>query len=212
MLSGEHLQDAPPHLSRTLTQNEEQTSLRQSSSCGSSAASSSELLSGSNETRIPHSKVRQGKGLRSIFPESPVKRYCCYGVITVVAIAILVPLSVALSVKQMEQTSINNTSAASINNTYAACPSNWTEYGNKCFYFSENTSNWTFSQTLCKAQQAELARFDNQEELNFLKRHKGSSNPWIGLHRESSAHPWKWTDNTVYNNSFPSEETDYVAS
>ncbi|XP_038964310.1 C-type lectin domain family 2 member D3 isoform X1 [Rattus norvegicus] len=137
MSSSAHLQDAPPLLSGTLTQNEGQTSLRQSSSCGPSAASASESLSGYTESRIPHSKVRQGKGLRSIFPESRVKRYCCYGgVITVVAIAIVVPLSVTLSVKQMEQTSINNTfaasinntSAASINNTSAACPSNWTEY------------------------------------------------------------------------------------
>uniref|UniRef100_A0A8J8YB25 C-type lectin domain family 2 member D2 like 1 n=1 Tax=Rattus norvegicus TaxID=10116 RepID=A0A8J8YB25_RAT len=212
MSSSAHLQDAPPLLSGTLTQNEGQTSLRQSSSCGPSAASASESLSGYTESRIPHSKVRQGKGLRSIFPESRVKRYCCYGgVITVVAIAIVVPLSVTLSVKQMEQTSINNTfaasinntSAASINNTSAACPSNWTEYGNKCFYFSEYTSNWTFSKDFCAAQGAELARFDTEEELNFLKRYKGSSGYWIGLHRESSEHPWKWTDNTQYNNLVP---------
>ncbi|XP_057643665.1 C-type lectin domain family 2 member E-like [Chionomys nivalis] len=63
--------------------------------------------------------------------------------------------------------------------------------------------NQTFSQNYCIALKAQLARFDNQEELSFLKRYKGPSDHWIGLHRESSHHPWMWTDNTEYNNSFP---------
>lgn len=37
---------------------------------------------------------------------------------------------------------------------------------------------------------------------NFLKRYKGASDHWIGLHRESSEHPWIWTDNTEYNNLY----------
>lgn len=49
--------------------------------------------------------------------------------------------------------------------TYAACPRNWIGVGNKCYYFNETPSNWTFSQTLCKEQEAELARFDTEEEL-----------------------------------------------
>ena len=52
-----------------------------------------------------------------------------------------------------------------INKTYAACPQNWIGSGNKCFYFSEYTSNWTFAQTFCMAQEAQLARFDNEKEL-----------------------------------------------
>ncbi|XP_014447973.1 C-type lectin domain family 2 member D11-like isoform X2 [Tupaia chinensis] len=63
--------------------------------------------------------------------------------------------------------------------------------------------NWTFSQTFCASLEAELARFETLEELNFLKRYKGPSDHWIGLSRETSHHVWKWTDNTVCNISFP---------
>uniref|UniRef100_A0A8C6GSW0 C-type lectin domain-containing protein n=1 Tax=Mus spicilegus TaxID=10103 RepID=A0A8C6GSW0_MUSSI len=89
-----------------------------------------------------------------------------------------------------------------VNKTYAACPQNWIGVGNKCFYFSEYPSNWTFAQAFCMAQEAQLARFDNQDELNFLMRYKANFDSWIGLHRESSEHPWKWADNTEYNNTY----------
>ena len=29
-----------------------------------------------------------------------------------------------------------------------------------------------------------------------------NSSHWIGLHRDSSEHPWRWTDNTEYNNTY----------
>ncbi|XP_032761464.1 C-type lectin domain family 2 member D-related protein [Rattus rattus] len=196
MPSSAHLQDAPPLLSRTLTQDEEQTSLRQSSSCDLSAASASasELLSGSTKSRIPHKKLLKGMLPKIIPTESAAKLLCCYAVILVLIVAV-VALSLALSVKKTPQIS-------AVNN-YAACQRNWIGVGNKCFFFSEYSHNWTFSKTLCKEQVAELARFDNEEELNFLKRYKGSSGYWIGLHRESSGDPWKWTDNTAYNNLVP---------
>lgn len=83
---------------------------------------------------------------------------------------------------------------------YATCPSGWIGFGSKCFYFSEDVGNWTFSQSSCMALDSHLALFDSLEELNFLKRYKGPSNHWIGLHRASTEHPWIWTDNTKYNN------------
>nr|XP_048284417.1 C-type lectin domain family 2 member E-like isoform X3 [Myodes glareolus] len=86
---------------------------------------------------------------------------------------------------------------------YAACPRDWIGFGSKCFYFSEHTSNWTFSQTSCMQLGAHLTHFDSLEELNFLHRYMGESATWIGLHRESSEHPWMWTDNTEYNNLVP---------
>ncbi|XP_052030944.1 C-type lectin domain family 2 member F-like isoform X2 [Apodemus sylvaticus] len=127
-----------------------------------------------------------------ISPESPAKLYCCYGVITVLSAAV-VALSVALSVIKTVQIPFKN--------IYAGCPRNWIGFGNKCFYFSENSSTFSFGQNFCMAQEAQLAQFDNLEELNFLWRYMGSSSHWIGLHRESSEHPWRWTDNTEYNSS-----------
>ncbi|XP_060240246.1 C-type lectin domain family 2 member D11-like isoform X2 [Meriones unguiculatus] len=98
---------------------------------------------------------------------------------------------------------VKKTEQAPVKNTYAACPRHWIGFGNKCFHFSESTSNWTFSQTSCVAQDAQLARFDNLEELDFLSRYKGTLDYWIGLHRESPQLPWRWTDNTEYNSTFP---------
>ncbi|XP_021020622.1 C-type lectin domain family 2 member F-like isoform X3 [Mus caroli] len=138
-------------------------------------------------------KILQGKSLISISCESRAKLYACYGVIIVLSVAI-VALSVALSARKTEQITIKN--------TYATCPQNWIGFGNKCFYFSEYKSNWTFAQAFCMAQEAQLARFDNEEELNFLKRYMNSSSHLIGLHRDSSEHSWRWTDNTEYNSTF----------
>ncbi|KAK2498953.1 hypothetical protein MC885_001572 [Smutsia gigantea] len=67
---------------------------------------------------------------------------------------------------------------------YATCPQTWIGFGNKCFYFSEETRNWTFSQTFCASLEAHLVQFETVEEL---------------ASRESSHHIWKWTDNTEYH-------------
>ncbi|KAK7795144.1 hypothetical protein U0070_009511, partial [Myodes glareolus] len=86
---------------------------------------------------------------------------------------------------------------------YATCQRDWIGFGSKCFYFSEHTSNWTSSQISCMKLGAHLTHLDSLEELNFLNRFKGDSSAWIGLHRQSSEHPWMWTDNTEYNNLVP---------
>ncbi|XP_057623711.1 C-type lectin domain family 2 member E-like isoform X2 [Chionomys nivalis] len=86
---------------------------------------------------------------------------------------------------------------------YSTCPTDWIGFGSKCFYFSEDTNNWTSSLTSCMALAANLALFDNLKELNFLKRYNGNSDHWIGLHRESPEHPCMWTNNTEYNNLVP---------
>ncbi|ERE65991.1 C-type lectin domain family 2 member G-like protein [Cricetulus griseus] len=49
--------------------------------------------------------------------------------------------------------------------------------------------------------EAQLAIFENLEELNFTKIYNGTFNHWIGLHRDSPKHPWRWPDNTQYNSS-----------
>ncbi|XP_065791226.1 C-type lectin domain family 2 member D6-like [Muntiacus reevesi] len=85
---------------------------------------------------------------------------------------------------------------------YVPCSKGWIGFGRKCFYFSDETRNWTFSQTFCTSEEAVLAQFETEEELNFLLRYKGPSDLWIGLSRESLHHVWKWTDDSKYNASF----------
>ncbi|XP_035304591.1 C-type lectin domain family 2 member H-like isoform X2 [Cricetulus griseus] len=134
----------------------------------------------------------QGKCLRIISVESPVKLYCCYGVMAVLFAAVL-SLSVALKLPVTEK----------CGPCYDTCPKDWIGFGSKCFHFYEDMINWTSSQTSCMELEAHLAIFESIEELNFLKRHKGPSDHWIGLHRTSPEQHWMWTDNTQYNNMVP---------
>ncbi|KAL6063983.1 hypothetical protein STEG23_028503, partial [Scotinomys teguina] len=85
---------------------------------------------------------------------------------------------------------------------YANCSRDWIEFGSKCFYFSEDMRNYTSCQTFCMAKGAQLARFDSEDELDVLKKHKNDSAYWIGLLKNSSEHSWRWTDNTEYNNLY----------
>lgn len=62
-------------------------------------------------------------------------------------------------------TKAGKTEQTSITNTYAACPRMWIGFGNRCFYFSEDSGNWTFSKNYCMALKAQLAQIDSQEEL-----------------------------------------------
>ncbi|KAK7799055.1 hypothetical protein U0070_027084 [Myodes glareolus] len=143
-------------------------------------------------------KKLERKCLGFISPVSPARLYCCYAVIIVLTVAVIaLSVALSLSVRRREQVSIKN--------IHAPCPRDWIGFGNKCFYFSEDTSNWTFSQNFCMALEAQLARFDNMEELGPLT--SGSACT------ESPQHPWRWMDNTKYNNSVPirgAEEYAYL--
>ncbi|KAM4819837.1 C-type lectin domain family 2 member D11-like [Thomomys bottae] len=101
-------------------------------------------------------------------------------------------LTVILAVNQAE-------SRIPEHSLYSSCPREWIGFGNQCFYFSEDTRNWTSSQDFCASSGANLATFDTIQDLNFLKKHKGYDH-WIGLRRESSKHSWKWADNTEFTN------------
>ncbi|XP_012879023.1 PREDICTED: alpha-1-macroglobulin-like [Dipodomys ordii] len=83
---------------------------------------------------------------------------------------------------------------------FSSCPGDWIGFGNKCYYFSDNVTNWTSSQAFCASFDANLVKFDSKEELNFLERHRDSYDRWIGLRRESPQHSWKWADNTEFSN------------
>ncbi|XP_037370267.1 C-type lectin domain family 2 member D-like [Talpa occidentalis] len=84
----------------------------------------------------------------------------------------------------------------------APCPEGWIGFGSKCFYFSDDIENWTFSQQFCMSQKANLVQIETLKEMNFLKRYKGPIDHWIGLSRESPNHSWKWAGNAGYNITF----------
>ncbi|KAK7797535.1 hypothetical protein U0070_000967, partial [Myodes glareolus] len=148
--------------------------------------------------RVLVDKELQGRSLRFVSPVSSAGLHCCYAVIIVLTGAVIA-LSVALSLSGRKK----EMATVSPEVGYVTCPRDWIGFGSKCFYFSEHTSNWTSSQTSCMELGAHLTQFDSLEELKFLNRFKGDSASWIGLHKESSEHPWMWTDNTEYNNLIP---------
>nr|XP_048284421.1 C-type lectin domain family 2 member H-like [Myodes glareolus] len=131
-----------------------------------------------NDLQEMTEKELQGQCFRIVFPVSPAGLYCCYAVILVLTGAVIA-LSVALSLSVTKE----KVAIESPETDYATCPRDWIGFGSKCFYFSEYTSNWIAN-----------------SQPNFLNRFKGDSATWIDLHRESSEHPWMWTDNTEYNN------------
>uniref|UniRef100_A0A8B9UJ62 Uncharacterized protein n=1 Tax=Anas zonorhyncha TaxID=75864 RepID=A0A8B9UJ62_9AVES len=45
------------------------------------------------------------------------------------------------------------------------CPDKWIGFQSKCYYFSEDESNWNMSLEKCKAMEASLTFIDSLEEL-----------------------------------------------
>uniref|UniRef100_A0A8B9UIG7 C-type lectin domain-containing protein n=1 Tax=Anas zonorhyncha TaxID=75864 RepID=A0A8B9UIG7_9AVES len=81
------------------------------------------------------------------------------------------------------------------------CPDKWIGFQSKCYYFSENRSDWNTSLENCKALEASLTSIDSQEELAFIKHYTGQRNHWLGLHEEGDGQ-WRWTNRTAFNNWF----------
>ncbi|XP_026908550.1 C-type lectin domain family 2 member A isoform X2 [Acinonyx jubatus] len=79
-----------------------------------------------------------------------------------------------------------------------ACEDEWIGLRKKCFYFSSDTKNWTASKRFCSSQGSELAHIDTQEDMDFLRKHAGTSMHWIGLNRKQGE-SWKWTNGTIFN-------------
>ncbi|XP_027564168.1 C-type lectin domain family 2 member D-like, partial [Neopelma chrysocephalum] len=61
------------------------------------------------------------------------------------------------------------------------CPDTWPGFQGKCYYFSKAEGNWSTGRERCEALGASLATISTGDELNFLLRHKGEANHWIGL-------------------------------
>uniref|UniRef100_A0A8C3BKM8 C-type lectin domain-containing protein n=1 Tax=Cairina moschata TaxID=8855 RepID=A0A8C3BKM8_CAIMO len=81
------------------------------------------------------------------------------------------------------------------------CPATWIGFQRKCYYFSENETNWKTSLEKCEAMEASLTSIDSQEEEAFIKRYKGQANHWFGLHEDVNGQ-WRWTNGTAFNNWF----------
>ncbi|XP_040344908.1 C-type lectin domain family 2 member A isoform X4 [Herpailurus yagouaroundi] len=63
---------------------------------------------------------------------------------------------------------------------------------------TSDTKNWTASKRFCSSQGSELAHIDTREDMDFLRKHAGTSMHWIGLNRKQGE-SWKWTNGTTFN-------------
>ncbi|XP_029437240.1 C-type lectin domain family 2 member D-like [Rhinatrema bivittatum] len=82
------------------------------------------------------------------------------------------------------------------------CADGWIWYRGKCYFFSENSTDWDEAQSFCTSHNASLAHIETLQELNFTVRFKSRSDHWIGLRRERGQ-LWKWPDGSELNNQFP---------
>ncbi|XP_072810493.1 uncharacterized protein [Vicugna pacos] len=103
-----------------------------------------------NEERLGNKLQRKCPGVLS--PVTPAKVFCCMTTLTAL-LATVVVLSVLLAGRNTEYIPC------------VTCPEGWIEFGSKCFYFSEDSRNWTFSQMFCALLDAGLAQFETKEEL-----------------------------------------------
>ncbi|XP_074873433.1 C-type lectin domain family 2 member B-like [Carettochelys insculpta] len=81
------------------------------------------------------------------------------------------------------------------------CPDGWVGYRGKCYYFSEEEGNWTYSRDNCSSLGASLAVIDAPQERDFMHRYKGPSEHWIGLRWDLNK-LWIWVNGREFNNMF----------
>ncbi|XP_077781342.1 C-type lectin domain family 2 member D-like [Podarcis muralis] len=117
----------------------------------------------------------------------------------ILIITIIIAGSIALSRRSCE---VLPTALHSPSTPTEYCPDHWIGYQRKCYYFSESEGNWTYSQNYCASLNASLVVIDSQEEMSFLRRYKGPADHWIGLQRMDNQEPWKWINDTIFNNWF----------
>lgn len=63
------------------------------------------------------------------------------------------------------------------------CSGEWIGVREKCFYFSDDTRNWTASKRVCSSQGSELAHIDTQEDM-VRKRESLQSFLSLSLYKE----------------------------
>ncbi|XP_064447652.1 C-type lectin domain family 2 member B isoform X1 [Mirounga angustirostris] len=85
--------------------------------------------------------------------------------------------------------------------TQDSCPDDWISFQNKCYYFSKEEGDWNSSRHNCVTQRADLTMIDTEEEMAFLKRHKCTSDHWIGLEMTENQ-AGRWVNGTIFNKWF----------
>nr|XP_048288272.1 C-type lectin domain family 2 member F-like isoform X2 [Myodes glareolus] len=82
------------------------------------------------------------------------------------------------------------------------CPRAWHKINQNCVFLFQHENSWPVAQENCQHLNANLAKFNNKNELeSLMSLVKEHSSYWIGLSKQNLTKFWLWTDGTRYNNS-----------
>ncbi|MGH0182635.1 UNVERIFIED_CONTAM: hypothetical protein FKN15_018332 [Acipenser sinensis] len=93
------------------------------------------------------------------------------------------------------------------------CPSEWTLFSGKCYYFSNENRDWKKAREFCQSQDSDLAVINSDEELNYLKG-KVRVAHLVGMSDLETEGVWKWLDGSLVDGSgkcyyFSNENRDW---
>ncbi|XP_074051424.1 killer cell lectin-like receptor subfamily B member 1A [Macrotis lagotis] len=74
------------------------------------------------------------------------------------------------------------------------CLKDWIRVFSKCYLLSMDQKPWNDSQQTCRSLGANLATFQNQEEMEFLMKRIGTPPHWFGLIHKMETSSWTWID------------------
>ncbi|XP_032533041.1 C-type lectin domain family 6 member A-like isoform X2 [Chiroxiphia lanceolata] len=79
------------------------------------------------------------------------------------------------------------------------CPQDWQLRGERCYWLSKESGNWTRGRKSCKDQGSELVVLKNETEMENVESVTGRSpwSVWVGL--RSRQKEWTWVDDTPYD-------------
>ncbi|XP_057210692.1 C-type lectin domain family 4 member E-like [Triplophysa rosa] len=80
-----------------------------------------------------------------------------------------------------------------------SCPSDWHYFSGSCYFISDDTNSWSYSQAFCKQRGGHLAIIHTPEEQTFIwdLLPRGHWNAyWIGISDEKVEDDWYWVDGT----------------
>ncbi|XP_039373265.1 killer cell lectin-like receptor subfamily F member 1 [Mauremys reevesii] len=75
------------------------------------------------------------------------------------------------------------------------CPRDWLLHGDKCYWLSKESKDWTGSRDDCLWKSSRMLVIRNQQEMDFIQDVvQGSTYAWIGLKVTPAGGKWTWVD------------------
>uniref|UniRef100_A0A8C4VWV9 C-type lectin domain-containing protein n=1 Tax=Gopherus evgoodei TaxID=1825980 RepID=A0A8C4VWV9_9SAUR len=75
------------------------------------------------------------------------------------------------------------------------CPRDWLLHGDKCYWLSKESKDWTGSRDDCLGKSSRMLMIQNREEMDFIQDvTQGASYVWIGLTVTPAGGKWTWVD------------------